>query len=106
MTNAERQASAINDGNLVWTGAQTAADLRGVLGTPRARVNAPSTIANNYAVGTAEFGPAVSPGGTTANVVLSAPADACTALANPATVAGRIALVDRGSCNFTVKVKN
>ncbi len=106
MTNAERQASAVNTGNLVWTGAKTAADLRGVLGTPRVRVNAPSTIANNYAVGTAEFGPAVSPGGTTANVVAAAPVDACSALTNPSSVSGRIALVDRGGCNFMVKVKN
>jgi hypothetical protein len=105
-TNAERQASAVNTGNLVWTGAQTAADMRGVLGTPRARVNAPSTIANNYAVGTAEFGPAVSPGGTTANVAQAAPADGCSALANPSAVSGRIALIDRGGCTFVVKAKN
>src|SRR5205085_3388035 len=45
MTNVERQASAINTGNLVWTGPQAQADARSVLGTPRARVNAPSTIA-------------------------------------------------------------
>ncbi len=106
MTNAERQASAINTGNLVWTGAKTAADARGVLGTPRVRVNAPSTIANNYAVGTAEFGPAVSPGGTTANVSAAAPVDACSAITNGTSVSGRIALIDRGGCNFTVKVKN
>jgi hypothetical protein len=106
MTNAERQASAVNTGNLIWTGAQTTADLRGVLGTPRVRVNAPGNIAGSYAVGAAEFGPAVSPGGTTANVAQAAPADACSALSNPSQVAGRIALVDRGSCNFTVKVKN
>jgi hypothetical protein len=106
MTNAERQASAVNTGNLVWTGVQTISDLRGVLGTPRTRVNAPSTIAGNYAVGTAEFGPAVSPGGTTAGVVQAAPVDACSALTNPASVSGKIALLDRGGCNFTVKVKN
>jgi hypothetical protein len=106
MTNAERQASAVNTGNLAWTGAQTVSDLRGVLGTPRARVNAPSTIANNYAVGTADFGTAVSPGGTTASVAQAVPADACSALTNPSAVAGKIALIDRGSCNFVVKVKN
>ena len=32
--------------------------------------------------------------------------DACTALVNGAQIQGRIALVDRGTCNFTVKVKN
>ncbi|HEX8294575.1 MAG TPA: PA domain-containing protein [Pyrinomonadaceae bacterium] len=106
MTNAERQASAVNTGNLVWTGAQTAADLRGVLGTPRARVNAPGTIAGGYAVGTAEFGPAVTTGGTTANVAQAAPADACSALTNPSDVSGRIALVDRGGCTFVAKVKS
>ncbi|HEX7313225.1 MAG TPA: PA domain-containing protein [Pyrinomonadaceae bacterium] len=106
MTNAERQASAVNTGNLVWTGSRTVADLRGVLGTPRVRVNAPGTIAGNYAVGTAEFGPAVSPGGTTGNVAAAAPSDGCSALANPSAVSGKIALIDRGGCNFTVKVKN
>jgi hypothetical protein len=106
MTNVERQASAINTGNLVWTGAQTVSDLRTVLGTPRVRVNAPSTIAGNYSVGTAEFGPPVSPGGTNAGVAQVAPADGCSALTNPASVSGKIALVDRGGCNFTVKVKN
>jgi hypothetical protein len=106
MTNAERQASAINAGNLVWTGARTSADLRSVLGTARARVNAPSTIAGSYGVGTAEFGPPVTSGGTTANVASAAPSDACSALTNGSAVSGRLALVDRGGCNFTVKVKN
>ena len=106
MTNAERQASAVNTGNLVWTGAQTTNDLRGVLATPRVRVNSPSNIAGNYAVGTADFGPRPSTTGTTANVAATSPADGCDPLANPGAVAGRIALIDRGTCNFTVKVKN
>ncbi|HZB44587.1 MAG TPA: PA domain-containing protein, partial [Pyrinomonadaceae bacterium] len=82
------------------------ADLRGVLGTPRARVNAPSTVAGSYVVGTAVFGPPVTGGGTTADVAQAAPADGCAALGNPGAVSGRIALVDRGGCDFTVKVKN
>ena len=106
MTNAERQASAINTGNLAWTGAQTTSDLRGVLGTPRLRVNAPSVIAGNYAVGTADFGPHVTPSGVTASVVQASPNDGCAALTNASGVSGRIALIDRGTCNFTVKVKN
>lgn len=32
--------------------------------------------------------------------------DACTALVNPAEITGKIAVVRRGSCNFTVKVLN
>ena len=40
MTSAERLASAINTGNLVWIGAQTTNDVAGVLhGSPRLRVN-------------------------------------------------------------------
>ena len=46
MTDVERQASAINTGNLVWNGNQTDTDLRGVLGTARLRVNAPAAIAD------------------------------------------------------------
>jgi extracellular elastinolytic metalloproteinase len=32
--------------------------------------------------------------------------DACTPAANPAALAGKIALINRNTCNFTVKVKN
>jgi hypothetical protein len=106
MSNAERQASAINNGNLVWTGAQTTNDLRGVLATPRVRVNSPSNVAGNYSVGTSDFGPHPSAAGTTADVVATSPSDGCSALSNASAVSGRIALIDRGTCNFTVKVKN
>jgi hypothetical protein len=106
MTNGERQASAINAGNLAWAGAQTTHDLQGVLGTPRARVNAPSNIAGNYTVGTADFGPHVAPSGTTASVVEASPADGCSALTNASAVSGHIALIDRGTCTFVTKVKN
>jgi hypothetical protein len=115
MTAAERKASATNTGNLVWNGAQVDSDLRGVLGTPRVRVNAPAGIAANYAVGTADFGPDVSSGGTSANVVLAQdPSDAsgasttdgCSALTNPSAISGHIALIDRGTCSFVTKVKN
>jgi hypothetical protein len=106
MTDAERQASAINTGNLVWNGAQTTADLRGVLGTPRLRVNAPSSIAGNYLVGTADFGPHVTPAGTTGGVTQASPNDGCAALTNAAATSGRLALIDRGNCTFVVKVKN
>jgi hypothetical protein len=106
MTNAERQASAINTGNLVWNGAQTDNDLRGVLGTPRLRVNAPTGIAGNYAVGTADFGPHVSSIGLNGSVTQASPADGCSALTNAAAVSGHLALIDRGACTFVVKVKN
>ena len=108
MTDAERQASAINTGNLVWAGSGASlvdTDLRGVLGTPRLRVNAPGSIAGNYTVGTADFGARVSSGGTTSNVTYATPNDGCSALTNGA-ISGRLALIDRGNCTFVTKVKN
>jgi len=106
MTDAERQASAINTGNLVWAGANVTNYARGILATPRLRVNLPAAIAGNYQVGTSNFGPPLSFPGSTANVVQSVPADGCTALTNGSEISGKIALIDRGICNFTVKVKN
>ena len=115
MTNAERAASAINNGNLAWNGPFVTGIVPNVLGTPRVRVNSPGAIAGNYQVGTADFGPSLSPSGVTANVAqafdladVAGPSttDGCSALTNAAAVAGRIALVDRGSCNFDIKTKN
>jgi hypothetical protein len=106
MTSGERQASAINNGNLAWAGAGVRNDLHGVLGTPRLRVNSPSGIAGNYATGTADFGARVSSSGTTANVSEASPSDGCSPLTNASAVSGRVALIDRGTCTFITKVKN
>ena len=78
-------------------------------------MNAPSAIAGAYAVGAAAFGPPLSSPGVTGDVVAAldpsdaaglSTFDACSPLTNAAAVAGRIALVDRGTCGFVVKVKN
>jgi len=106
MTDAERKTSATNTGNLVWTGAQTTNDVGSVLGTPRLRVNSPAGIAGNYSVGTADFGAQITTAGLTANVSQAVPNDGCSSLSNAATVSGKMALIDRGACNFVVKVKN
>lgn len=117
MTNAERTASAINPRQVVWIGNTVTTSLPGVLskGVPTLLVSSPAGVAGAYAVGTAAFGPALSSPGVTANVVVGVdPADAagpsstdgCSAFVNAAQVAGRIALVDRGTCGFVVKVKN
>jgi hypothetical protein len=106
MTNAERVASAINTGNLVWIGPRVISDAANVLGTPRLRVNSPAVIAGNYQVGAAEFGPRLFSPGIAGNLVQSSPSDACSAITNSGAVSGKIAVVDRGNCNFTVKVKN
>lgn len=74
-------------------------------------INSPASIAQECGVGAALFGPPLTTTGVTGDVVLAddgvAPgSDACTALINGAAVNGKIALVDRGTCGFTVKVKN
>ncbi len=117
MTNAERVASAIS-GKLAWSGATVTSELPSVLslGTPLLRVNAPSSIAGVYAVGAASFGPVLNSPGVTGNMVIATDAaipvtsptttDGCSAINNGGAVSGKIAIIDRGSCGFVVKVKN
>jgi large repetitive protein len=64
-------------------------------------VNAPAVIAGRDAAGVAEFGPQSF--NVTGNVVATLPADACANLTNGAALAGKIALIDRGTCNFSDK---
>ncbi|HPS78071.1 MAG TPA: S8 family serine peptidase [Thermoanaerobaculaceae bacterium] len=72
----------------------------------RLLVETPAALAGEVPSAAAEFGPTPPSTGISATVVASIPADGCATLANPGEMAGRIALVDRGTCNFTVKVKN
>jgi Zn-dependent metalloprotease len=94
---------------------------------PVLTINSPAAIAGNYTAGSAQFGPPLTPAGLTGDVVLvddgvgdpgpPAPAggsavtlsvmDGCTTpFVNAAAVAGKIAMVYRGTCGFAVKVKN
>ena len=107
----QRVTSAISGDKLSWSGS---AGRYGVTHRPlnrRARVlvNSPS-VPGVDSVNAASFGAALTVGGVTANLVLvvdgSAPAnDGCTALTNGGAVSGRVALVDRGVCNFNVKAQ-
>jgi hypothetical protein len=113
MTDFERKNSAINARRVVWDGATVHDAAPSVLqaGTPILSVHSPADIANIYAVGTASFGPPLATPGVTGQIVQaldSGPAttDACTPLTNAAAVTGRIAIVDRGTCTFTVKAQN
>ncbi|MGH7357208.1 MAG: M4 family metallopeptidase [Candidatus Rokuibacteriota bacterium] len=72
-------------------------------------INSPSSIAGFCNAGAAQFGPALDATGVTGDVALAddgtgVTSDACEPLVNA--VAGRIVLVDRGTCGFTVKVQN
>ncbi len=108
--NNARKNSATNTGNLVWDG--FAVNFRAphfLLHDPELRVNSPGGIAGSYVAADAEFGLPLDLTGVTGNVVLvndgiSPTSDACEPIINGASVSGNIALLDRGVCNFTVKV--
>jgi hypothetical protein len=115
MSDSERQASALNNGNLAWNGQIVTKYAHGLLATPRLQLNSPNSIAGKYQVGTATFGPGLSPiglPGSLAQVFDAADAagpsttDACSTITNPGAVAGKIAFADRGTCPFVVKAKN
>ena len=117
MTNAERAASSLKPAGLSWTGARVTAAVPSVLAaTPQLRIvgaGAKSLDGDLFAVGEADFGPKLDKSpvtGQIAQVALQAdsPGSACTPFnaANAAAVRRNIALVSRGTCGFTVKVKN
>jgi PA domain len=114
MTVAERQASAINVRHVSWDGLHVNAAVPSVLspGEPSLVIASPAGL-GPFAVGTASFGPTITAPGITGNIVVGLDAqnaagpsatDGCTALTN--NVTGRIAMLDRGTCTFVVKVKN
>jgi PA domain-containing protein/flagellar hook capping protein FlgD len=111
MTNAQRAASAVNTGNVVWNGSIANGAAKQILGfKPVLVVNSPAGIAGTYAAGPASFGTALNVSGVTGNVVLvddgvAPTSDACSPLVNGAQVAGNIAFIDRGTCTFSSKAQ-
>jgi hypothetical protein len=116
MTDAERAASALNIRKVSWTGINVKKDTPNVLepGEPALLGNSPG-FSGAFLFGEASFGAPLNATGVTGDVVqgldgvTGLPADqtltnACTPLVNA--VAGKIVLVDRGDCAFTIKVKN
>ncbi len=109
MTVPERAASAINVRKVSWNGLHVNEAVPHVLepGEPALRVNSPSLGA--FAVGDAAFGPPVG-ADITGDVKLADDGvgvglDACEPL--PAgQLTGKIGLVERGVCAFTIKAKN
>ena len=117
MTNAERVASSLNEGRLVWNGPNVATNVPIVLqqGFPALKITAPAPLAANYLVGQAAFGPALNTTGVSGEVMPGVdPAPAVGTMlgcnpftgANAAALVGKIAYLDRGTCTFVVKVKN
>ena len=107
MTDAERAASAINIRKVSWNGLHVELNKRRVLdrGEPAVNVLSPAAL-GTLMLGDAAFGPPLTPSGVTGDVVLAQSAtgtDGCSPITND--VSGKIALIDRGTCTFVVKVK-
>jgi len=120
MTNAERVASATNSGNVIWTGASTRAAASRYLQPGN---NTLLTFENSLSIPdiqsfAAAFGPSITNGlsseivliddGSTLNpnggTPLGTITDGCQSpFLNADNIAGNIALIDRGLCNFTDK---
>lgn len=74
-------------------------------------VHSPESVARNEVIAGASFGPSWPSDGLTADLAttkdgVGTDSDGCEPLTNAAAVSGRIALIDRGNCDFTVKVRN
>ena len=109
-TPAQRAASAIGIDKLSWDGPVADAHALTYLAhRPRMVINAPGSLAGNYQVGQAAFGPPIT--STTGDVVLADdgtapnPNDACEPLVNGPALAGKVALIDRGTCTFVSKAQ-
>jgi hypothetical protein len=107
----QRLASINNTGHLVWDGPSTKA--------AAAKLLHPGVVitvgAKNYSIGLASYGPPAAASVISGKLIIGSDAadtagpsafDGCSAFTNAAAVAGNIAVVDRGSCNFIVKSKN
>jgi hypothetical protein len=112
MTNAQRVSAARNTWNLVWTGEAVATIAPTVLG-PRVdfAVVSPAPIAGPKIYGNAEFGPAPDQVSLAGEIVLADDgvppgSDACEGIVNGPQLAGKVALIDRGTCTFVEKAAN
>ena len=72
-------------------------------------INSPSAIAGKYTAVQANFGPALSQTLITGDLIIASdgsanPSQACNTITN--SVSGKIAVIDRGNCNFVAKIRN
>lgn len=79
-------------------------DSSSVLNAFEVTASSDAGLVGTYQASMAFFGPETFD--VTANAAIADPIQACTALTNPGDVAGKIAVVDRGTCNFSIKVYN
>jgi len=107
LTPAQRVSAALDDGHLAFSGATVIAEAPLALGLPDVyRVTAPAAAVGEYGYAQASFGPTATASNFTGSVAQAVPNDGCAAITNASAVAGKVALIDRGSCDFTVKSLN
>ncbi|MEO0996834.1 MAG: PA domain-containing protein, partial [Pseudomonadota bacterium] len=111
LTAAERLQSQVNAGNLVWAGPNVTDEAPTVLGPrPSVRVFTPRRLRGSYEAQPASFGPPLTQRRATvgrfvvADDGVDSGGDGCEPIENR--VKRRIALIDRGGCDFTQKVLN
>jgi len=109
MKRPELKRSAVNDGRVVWDGPAVTANQTLVLG-PYQGLRLTGNLQREIAFGSAGFGAPASPT-TLAGDIVSAvdgggvvTGDGCEAIVS--NVVGKVALIDRGNCAFTVKAAN
>ena len=117
MNDNERRLSLTNTGNLVWNGENVKRMLgRWLQPVTTMAITEPQVLARNYDLGFAGgFGPRPNLSGFTSSIVrvtdeanTDGPTtfDGCTAFTNAAAIAGKVAMVDRGTCTFVQKARN
>lgn len=112
MTQAQRKKSARRSRKVSFDGALTTLRAEGFLkGKEVFEITAPKALAGSYEIGTASFGPKLKKKGVSGDLALVSdgsadPTFACEPIVNVGEVAGKIAVIDRGVCFFTEKVKN
>jgi len=109
MTSAEIRFSAVNNGKVVWVGPAVTSAAPLVLG-PFQGIRLFGGVSKELVFGTASFGAPPSAATLNGSIVVgldgggASATDGCEALTND--VAGKVVLVDRGTCGFAVKAKN
>lgn len=108
---ATRAASALRCGKIAWNGPSVTAAVPSMLeaGTPTLTVTSPAGIAGDYLAARSTFGGLLTPGGVSTAVELAddgtgVTSDACEPMVG--FTPGNLALVDRGTCLFTIKAAN
>lgn len=110
MTPTQRIASALNDGNLVFTGANVKAQAPLALGkVTTLHISAPSGAAGDYAFSQSGSPIPATPANFSGTIVLAMTGtnnQGCAAFDNAAAVSGHLVLIDRGTCTFDIKATN